>query len=112
VLYVAESGYYAWRDRPSSNRLVEHAWLTEAIVGIHTASRGTYGSRPVHAELGLALSIHVSHGTVELLMQRAGLYGLPRNPAPSRQARDPICRGSGGAELHPSRPGSAVGHRR
>nr|WP_168515722.1 hypothetical protein [Streptomyces sp. S1D4-11]QIZ00786.1 hypothetical protein HEP87_52560 [Streptomyces sp. S1D4-11] len=35
VLHVAESGYYAWRDRPPSNRLVKHAWLTEAIVGIH-----------------------------------------------------------------------------
>lgn len=79
VLHVAESGYYAWRDRPPSNRLVKHAWLTEAIVGIHTASRGTYGSRRVHAELGLGLRIHVSHGTVELLMQRAGLHGLPGN---------------------------------
>ncbi|MDQ0595692.1 hypothetical protein QF037_000037 [Streptomyces canus] len=63
VLHVAESGYYAWRNRPPSNRLVKHAWLTEAIVGIHAASRGTYGSRRVHAELGLGLSIHVSHAT-------------------------------------------------
>ncbi|MEU0822700.1 hypothetical protein ABZ358_52350, partial [Streptomyces mirabilis] len=53
VLHVAESGYSAWRDRPPSNRLVKHAWLTEAIVGMHTASRGTFGSRRVHAELGL-----------------------------------------------------------
>lgn len=82
VLHVAESGYYARRDRPPSNRLVKHAWLTEAIVGIHTASRGTYGSRRVHAELGLGLNIHVSHGTVELLMQRAGLHGLPGNRRP------------------------------
>ncbi|WP_328392759.1 IS3 family transposase [Streptomyces sp. NBC_00390] len=48
-------------------------------MGIHTASRATYGSRRVHAELGLGLRIHVSHGTVELLMQRAGLHGLPGN---------------------------------
>ncbi|MBC7270292.1 MAG: transposase [Streptomyces sp.] len=82
VLHVAESGYHAWRDRPPSNRLVRHAWLTEAIVGIRTASRGTYGSRRVHAELRLGLSIHVSHGTVELLMQRAGLHGLPGNRRP------------------------------
>jgi putative transposase len=78
VLHVAESGYYAWHNRPPSNRLVKHAWLTEAIVGIHAASRGTYGSRRVHAELGLGLRIHVSHGTVELLMQRAGLPGNRR----------------------------------
>jgi len=28
VLHVAECGYYAWRDRPPSNRLVKHARLT------------------------------------------------------------------------------------
>jgi transposase InsO family protein len=77
--HVTESRYYAWRDRPPSNRLVKYAWLTEAIVGIHTASRGTYGTRRVHAELGLGLRIHVSHGTVELLTQHAGLHGLPGN---------------------------------
>ncbi|MFI6663011.1 IS3 family transposase [Streptomyces sp. NPDC050523] len=55
VLYVAESGYYAWRDRPPSARAVRHAWLTEAILGIHAASRGTYGFRRVHAELALGL---------------------------------------------------------
>ncbi|MEV6057191.1 IS3 family transposase [Streptomyces sp. NPDC052107] len=85
VLHAAESGYYAWQDRPPSNRLVKHAWPTEAIVGIHTASRGTYGSRRVHAEPRLDVSIHVSHDTVELLMQCAGPHGLPGNrpPAPS-----------------------------
>jgi len=36
-------------------------------------------SRRVHAELRLGLNIHVSHGTVELLMQRVGLHGLPGN---------------------------------
>ncbi|WEH13078.1 IS3 family transposase [Streptomyces sp. VNUA24] len=82
VLHVTESGYYDWRDRPPSNRLVKHPWLTEAIVGIHTASRGTYGSRRVHAELGLGLHIHVSHGTVGLLTQRAGLHGPSGNRRP------------------------------
>ncbi|MFJ9381212.1 hypothetical protein [Streptomyces sp. NPDC101455] len=35
------------------------------------------GSRRVRAELGLGLHIHVSHGTGEPLMQRAGLHSLP-----------------------------------
>ncbi|MFI8536341.1 IS3 family transposase [Streptomyces aquilus] len=48
------------------------------MVGIHAASRGTYGTRRVHAELRPGLSIHVSHGTVELLKQRAGLPGNRR----------------------------------
>jgi putative transposase len=41
VLPVAESGYHAWHHRPPSNGLVKHARPTEAMVGIHTASRGT-----------------------------------------------------------------------
>jgi transposase-like protein len=64
----AESGYLRPWDRPPSNRLVKHAWLTQAICDIHTTSRGTYGSRQGHAELGPGLRIHVSHSTVELLM--------------------------------------------
>ncbi|MEU4134512.1 IS3 family transposase [Streptomyces wuyuanensis] len=82
VLHVAESGYYPWWDRVPSNPLVRHAWLTEAIVGIHPASRGTYGSRRLHAELRLGLSIHVSHGTVELLMRRAGPRSAPATSTP------------------------------
>ncbi|WP_344566767.1 IS3 family transposase [Streptomyces atrovirens] len=84
ALHVAESGYYAWKDRSPSARTVRHAWLTEAIIGIRTASRGTYGSRRVHAELALGLGIHVHRGTVELLMQRAGLHGLPGDRARRR----------------------------
>lgn len=44
VLRVAKSGYYAWRARPPSARTVRHAWLTEAIIGIHTASRAPTAS--------------------------------------------------------------------
>jgi hypothetical protein len=80
-------GIRVLRSGRPPHRLIKHSWLTETIVGIHTASRGTYGSRWVHAELGLGLSIHVSHGTMEQLMQRAG---LPGNRAPPRQAHDPI----------------------
>ncbi len=79
VLHVAESGYYAWKNRPPSARSVKHAWPAKAITGIHTASRGTYGARRVPAELGLGSGIHVSHGTVESPMQRTGLQGLPGN---------------------------------
>jgi putative transposase len=77
VLGVAESGYYEWRSRPVSQRALRHAWLTEQIQAIHTASFGTYGARRVHAELRLGHNILVGHGAVELLMRRAGLPGLP-----------------------------------
>jgi hypothetical protein len=41
LLEVAESGYYEWRSRPPSARAVRHAWLTDQIQAVHTASRGT-----------------------------------------------------------------------
>ena len=87
VLRVSESGYYEWRGRAPSVRAVRHAWLTEQIQAVHLASRGTYGSRRVHAELTLGLGITVGHGAVEMLMHRAGIKGLPgsRRPRPRHQ---------------------------
>jgi putative transposase len=86
VLRVSESGYYDWRSRTPSARSVRHAWLTDTITAIHAFSHGTYGSRRVHAELRLGRGISVGHGAVELLMNRAGLKGLPghksRRPRP------------------------------
>jgi hypothetical protein len=87
VLGVSESGYYEWRGRAPSARAVRHAWLTEQIQAVHLASRGTYGSRRVHAELRLGLGVTVGHGAVEMLMRRAGIKGLPgsRRPRPKHQ---------------------------
>ncbi|MER5176985.1 IS3 family transposase [Streptomyces sp. NPDC002896] len=76
VLGVTESGYFTWRSRPPSARSFRHSWLTEVISAIHTASGGTYGYRRIHDELTLRYGITVSHGTVQLLMRRAGLRGL------------------------------------
>jgi putative transposase len=80
VLEVSESGYYAWRSRPPSARAIRHAWLTDAIYQVHTASRQTYGSRRVHAELTLGRGITVGYHAVELLMRRAGLQGVTGRP--------------------------------
>jgi putative transposase len=80
VLEVSESGYYAWRSRPPSARAIRHAWLTDAIHQVHTASRQTYGSRRVHAELTLGRGITVGYHAVELLMRRAGLQGVTGRP--------------------------------
>jgi hypothetical protein len=77
VLGASESGYYAWRGRPPSERAIRHAWLTDLIAEIHAASRATYGARRIHAELTLGRGIAVGHNQVELLMRRAGLAGLP-----------------------------------
>jgi putative transposase len=54
--------------------------LTDAIREIHAASRGVYGARRVHAELTLGRGLQVWHGTVSLLMNRAGLKGIGGHP--------------------------------
>jgi putative transposase len=79
VLRVSESGYYVWKSRTPSVRSLRHAWLTEQITAIHTASHGIYGARRVHAELVLGHGVRLGHGQVERLMNRAGLKGLPGN---------------------------------
>lgn len=79
MLRVSESGFYAWRTRAPSARTLRHAWLTEVIAQVHTASRGTYGARRVHAELTLGRGLGVGQNAVALLMHRAGLKGLPGN---------------------------------
>ena len=74
---VSISGFYMWRRRPPSARSVRHAMLAEVIRQIHADSRQTYGARRVHAELVLGREITVARCTVELLMSRLGLAGLP-----------------------------------
>ena len=81
ILDVSESGYYAAKDRPRSERAIRHTWLTELCSEIHTNSRGTYGARRVHAELTLGRGLTVGHNQVELVMRRAGIQGLTGRPA-------------------------------
>jgi putative transposase len=87
VLGVSDAGYYAWLKRGPSARAVRHLWLTGVIAEVHTAARGVYGSRRVHAELQLGRGIFVSLGAVELLMNRAGIKGLPGPGRPRAQAQ-------------------------
>jgi transposase InsO family protein len=92
VLAVTDSGYYAWRGRGPSARAVRHALVTETIRQVHLASRGTYGYRRVHAELTMGRGLIVGHGTVELLMARAGLKGATGAPK-WRRARPDLLAG-------------------
>lgn len=77
VLNVSSQSYYSYRRRPLSPTMMRREWLTALIKEVHAASRGTYGSRRVHAELTKGRGIHVSVNLVTILMHNAGIAGLP-----------------------------------
>lgn len=76
VLQVSRSGYYAARRRPPSVRRQRQAALTTKIEAIHEASRQTYGSPRVHAEL-VAQGERCCRNTVAKLMHAASI--VPRS---------------------------------
>jgi putative transposase len=51
LLEVSRSAYYAQRDTTPSDREVEEAELTAAIVRLHAASDGVYGAPKIHDDL-------------------------------------------------------------
>jgi putative transposase len=77
LLGVSRSGYYAWKNRPPSERARFDAVLSEKIEMIHRNSRATYGAPRVHAELR-AIGIRCARKRVARLMRRARLRGCLR----------------------------------
>ena len=74
VLGVSRQGFYAWERRAPCDRALHDAWLTERIRAVHVASRSTYGSPRIWAELREE-GILVGRKRVERLMALAGLEG-------------------------------------
>lgn len=89
VLGVSTSGYYAWRKRGVSARAKSDAELTERIVQIHQANRGTYGAPRIWAELRLGHGIHRSRKRVARLTREAGIAGVHRRRRHGITRRDP-----------------------
>ncbi len=87
TLGVSRSGFYAWRERPSSARFVADAKLTARIKTIHQASRETYGAPRIHAELADE-GIQVGRKRVERLMKAAAIAGVSRRKGPRTTLRD------------------------
>lgn len=72
VLGVSESGFYAWRKRPTCRRKREDAQLTQEIRQVFALHRGRYGSPRLHVELR-EQGKSCSRKRVARLMQQAGI---------------------------------------
>ncbi len=72
ALGVSASGYYGWLKRPESSREKENRRLTVEIKAVHAASRQTYGSPRIQAEL-VAKGLFCSRGRVARLMKEQGI---------------------------------------
>lgn len=77
LLGVSSPGYYKYKNRPMSPTRMRRQWLTGLVREVHDASRQTYGSRRVHAELTRGMGIVVSENLIAELMRLAGIAGLP-----------------------------------
>ncbi len=88
VLGVSKSGYYAWLKRRPSDREMQDKELTQKIRGFHKASRGTYGSPRVTADL-VADGERVSRKRVARLMKADDLQGVSRRRKRRTTVRNP-----------------------
>jgi putative transposase len=77
VLGVSRSGYYAWRQRPPSQREIANQVLIKHIREVFERSRQTYGSPRVHAELRRREIICSRHRVARLMCQH-GLVARKR----------------------------------
>jgi len=72
LLGVSTAGFYAWRDRPVSERQQRRDRLLVEIASLHEQFKGRYGSPRIHAELKA-----IGHGccvnTVAEVMRQAGI---------------------------------------
>jgi putative transposase len=75
LLHISRSGFYAWLERPMSDRDRSDLALTGKIEAIHRRSKGVYGSPNIHAELADDYGIRVGRKRVARLMRAAGPRG-------------------------------------
>jgi transposase InsO family protein len=79
MLEVSRQGFYQWRSRPPSTRVLRDAELTERIRKIHKVHGGRVGVRRVRDELARA-GVVCSHKRTHRLMRAAGLRGVHPRP--------------------------------
>lgn len=72
VLEVSRSGFYRWAGEPVGKRECRRVELGDAIVRVHAANRGVYGSPRVHAAL-VQEGRRVCRNTVAKVMKQRGI---------------------------------------
>jgi putative transposase len=78
LLGVTSAGYYAWRRRGPSLRLLGDAELQRLIVTIYDGSLQTYGAPRIQAELADEHRLRVGRKRVARLMRELGIAGVSR----------------------------------
>ena len=77
ALGVSESWFFKWHDRPPTPAEQRRAEVDQAVAAAFDASKGTYGSPRIHADL-VAAGWRISEKTVAKSMARQGLAGRVR----------------------------------
>ena len=75
ALEVSRAGYYAWRDRPVSDRELESRVLALHIKAIHRITDGTYGSPRIAEELKES-GVRCSENRIARIKQKMGLRAI------------------------------------
>jgi putative transposase len=77
ILQVSRSGYYAWKNRPQSQRSQQQEQLVQKIRQVHLQSRQTYGSPRVYRELKAA-GVDCCENTVAKIMRKNSIRSKVR----------------------------------
>jgi putative transposase len=88
VFRVSPSGFYAWRDRPLSQRAQRDAEILQHLRVFHARSDGTYGAPRLIDDLR-DIDIHVGQKRVARVMKLGGLVGVSRRRAVCTTRRGP-----------------------
>lgn len=110
LLEVSASGYYAWRDRPPSQRQVEDAELSAVVKEVHAAKKRRYGIRRLTAHLRRQGRRH-GERRIRRLARQAGLTCVHPASGPKTTVQGQVREGLVdliGRDFVPDHPGEVL----